>query len=88
LKRILVPVFFLLFSCVTGNDVDIDSNITINIDLCELIDSIQEEPQDYKTDSDLYSEWSSCNYNSQCATDLCICNTCIDILHIIQYGEQ
>lgn len=79
----IIIVCFLL-GCADVHDNNIE--VTANIDMCEMIDSIQSKEEEKEDNpSPLKQEWEECEFNEDCETELCMCFTCIDIAKFIKF---
>lgn len=63
-----------------------DNPLTVEMDICEAINTIQNKStKKEETESSLLSEWEKCEFNEECETNLCMCETCIDISKFIHF---
>lgn len=81
-KKIIITILTIIFiGCFDVHD----NEITAQIDFCELIDSIRTEEYINNNNVDKIQEWGDCEYNEDCETNLCVCETCIDISNFIKF---
>ncbi len=83
--------FLLLMGCFDIHGNTINAQVKVDVAMCDLIESIQsteeapidENPKEDSPDLELVAEWGACEFNEDCETSICMCQTCVDMSKLI-----